>query len=130
MVYNRGYDCYIDINIKGGIDVIYKGEVLTQYIGSKGKFKHPYPLVFVPEHGEACVHRLVAYSYGVLKKTGEHIDHIDNNPYNSLPWNLRVANNHDNAEYRKYQEPRSEENMRLWKEHWIYTTKTNEKDLV
>lgn len=124
MIYNKGYDVYIDINIKGGIDIIYRGEILPQYIGSKTKYKHPYPLVFVPGHGEACVHRMVAFSYGILTNPKQKIDHIDNNPYNSQPYNLRVCDAHSNQEYRKDQRPRNKTNMMAWEQYWRNTTKT------
>lgn len=124
MIYNKGYDCYININFRGGIDIIYKGEILPQYIGSKKGLKHPYPLVDVPEHGEACVHRMVAYCYGVLTRPKDFIDHIDNNPFNSLPFNLRAVNRSENMIAHQYQMPRTEENMKLWEQHWRETTYT------
>ena len=124
MKYNKGYDVYIDINDQGGIDILYKGEILPQYIGSKSRFKHPYPLVFVPDHGEACVHRMVAYSYGILTKSSQKIDHIDNNPFNSSPGNLRVCDSSLNQIYRKGQEERSKEHMKEWESHWRSITLT------
>ena len=125
MIYNKGYDCYINLNYLGGIDVIYKGNVLKQYIGSEHTCKkHPYPLVYVPDHGEACVHRLVAYCFGILTDKGQIIDHIDNNPYNNHPFNLRVADSHTNQEFRKEQQERTPEMMAKWEEHWRSTTCT------
>lgn len=126
MIYNKGYDVWINLNYSGGIDIIYKGEVLPQYIGSKAhpSMKHPYPLVFVPDHGEACVHRLVAHCFDILHNSNEKIDHIDNNPFNSHPFNLRVVTSKENADYRKDQQPRSQENMRRWFNNWVDKTYT------
>ena len=125
MIYNKGYDCYLDLNDRGGIDIIYKGEILPQYIGSKCTNKrHPYPLVYVPGHGEACVHRMVAYCFGILTNSKQMIDHIDNNPYDCRPGNLRICNNKTNAEYKKTQQDRNPTNMKIWEKQWRAANKT------
>lgn len=124
MIYNKGYDVWINLNFRGGIDIIYKGEVLPQYIGSKGRYKHPYPLVFVPDHGEACVHRLVAYSFGIMTSGKQIIDHIDNNPFNTHPFNLRVVTKSMNRALANKQERRTPERMKEWEQHWREITYT------
>lgn len=124
IMYNKGYDCYVRMNNKGGIDIIYKGEILPQYIGSKKGLKHPYPLVWVPEHGEALVHRLVYYSMNGYHDKNFVVDHEDNNPYNNSPFNLRLATKTENSLYRGSQQPRSEDNMKRWFSHWVDTTYT------
>lgn len=124
MIYNKGYDVYVNINYSGGIDIIYHGETLPQYIGSKKGKNHPYPLVDVPNHGEALVHRLVYYAFNGYHDPSYVIDHEDNNPFNNHIFNLRLVNRSDNALARKTQQPRSEENMRKWFKHWVDTNYT------
>ena len=116
--YNKGYDVYIEIldDNKNTINIIYKGVILNQYLGSKyKKWKHDYPLVFVPNHGETSVHRLVAFAYGIYIKNYE-IDHIDNNPFNNHPSNLRAMRHEGNMKAKSYQQHKDKYNE--WKEVW------------
>ena len=115
--YNSGYDVYVEVE-GNTINIIYKGVILPQYIGSKyKKWKHPYPLVFVPDHGEVCVHRLVAYAFGIWIK-GYEIDHIDNNPFNNHPSNLRAISHSGNMQVRRYQKARDAGEMDMDEMIW------------
>lgn len=113
--YNDGYDCRILENDLGGVDILYKGVILPQYLN---KTKHPYPLVFIPHHGEATVHQLVAYATLGVRQRDQVVNHIDNNPYNSRSDNLEYVSRSENAKLAFSQEPRTPHNMYKWEKAW------------
>lgn len=114
--YNDGYDCniYCDQDT-GAVAVVYHGVELPQYLN---KYKHPYPLVYIPNHGEACVHQLVAYAVYGVRQRNEVVNHKDNNPYNSYPDNLEYISQSENMKQARIQQRRTPIQMWKWEKDW------------
>lgn len=118
--YNDGYDCYIEINKFNGIDIRYHGVIMPQYL----VWKHPYPVVYIPGHGEASVHQLVAYAVYGVRQRNQVVNHKDNNPFNSHPSNLEYITQSENMKQALTQQHRTEFALSLWEDIWRATTLT------
>lgn len=104
MIYNKGYDIYIDYNNNNNElpKIYYKGKLLKPYL-KRSNTHLQYPIVRIPNHGENYVHLIIAFSYLnykdkiKLSKYGRVVvDHIDGNTLNYKPENLRYLLHKDN----------------------------------
>lgn len=122
-LYNEMNDIYVEVDWNNNTVAILRSDTMEPLEWLRGWNKEDgriYPAVRIPKTGKLMlIHRLVAYTY-LIDQFNERIrlnkekgisyerlvvDHIDNNPMNPMPSNLRWCNQSENLRYRKKQKP-------------------------
>lgn len=126
--YNEKNDIIIAVDYDTNTVELYNartGAKLSLYAGWKNKGNRQYPAIISPRYGALMtVHRIIAFTY--LRKEYDElkakhpydrlvVDHIDNNPMNYMPNNLRWCTQSDNMKNRRLQKPYNKEiDLPIW----------------